>query len=989
MQPATRRKRTCVSALVFILILSCLVGFVATTHPGSSFMGKLSVSSATPSAKTLVTSPTSVGTPSSNHSPSISPSPTTSDFPTRPSLIVPFYSLPAIVTGHVSSSGLTDGSGYYSANWGGDFRCQLMHSGVCVDPGSGNEIMGVEGGWIVASIASTSSSTEYASTWVGIGGWGSGDLIQAGTTAAIASGGSTAYWTWWEMLPAASQEVMLSPDSTISPGDQMFVSVIYQGTSSSGQVWQFVLEDLTTGSSWQADETCGSSCAQSTFSTADWIQESPEVGSTIVQIPVFSSFPFIDPEYYTGDTDWSWNSNVNWVWQQNTAYTPAVTVVPSSLYSDPDMFYIDYLADSQRQTTSCCGVSQSSAEPTQEIQASDSLSSPDSFRSDQAQNLGLEVALVSSDGTIVESDATDASVGFSVDSGQNSYDASLIVNQGIPYGTYDLELGLWYVPLDGSIGGSGSLLLQVSGGVSYGPTIEIFGPSVSAPVASPASGQVDAGQNASLTTTATGGSGGYSYTWTGIPMACPNSDSTWISCHGLARGNYSISVTVTDSVGAEYTSSSLSFVVNSDPAVSGIHVSPPSADAGQSVTFTAGVSGGTGTYTFAWSGLPASACTGTGTSTVTCSALSEQSLTLKVTATDTAGMKATGQPLAYSVLSDPAVGTPISSPVTVDVGQVVAFATTVSGGSGGYRFSWTNLPTGCISDNSSSLSCIPTGSGSFTPTVAVTDSNSYTVTATATYLVSPLPTVESPSATATTILQGNSVTFTVTASQGSGGLTYAWNGLPPGCISADNPMIACTPSAAGTWNVSVTVTDSNGGTATSGGLSVTVQPSFLGLPALEGYLLVIGVPIVAAVAILLVLLTRRRRKRRTDSRQTGGTGEAVSPSTSPDPTANRANSAVAAGGGAVAGVGSPAEGAVAPVWFEQSGSKIDGLDPGLASMSTPLIDPPDPVCWHCQHRNPPGSRYCASCALPLEPPPSAVSIQQPPRVRRKRSATRS
>ena len=61
---------------------------------------------------------------------------------------------------------------------------------------------------------------------------------------------------------------------------------------------------------------------------------------------------------------------------------------------------------------------------------------------------------------------------------------------------------------------------------------------------------------------------------------------------------------------------------------------------------------------------------------------------------------------------------------------------------------------------------------------------------------------------------------------------------------------------------------------------------------------------------------------------------------------------------------------MSPVRFEEAPSPLAGLDPGLASMSTPLINPPDPTCWNCQFQNEPGSRYCARCAVPLEPPPS-------------------
>ena len=554
---------------------------------------------------------------------------------------------------------------------------------------------------------------------------------------------------------------------------------------------------------------------------------------------------------YSEVTGWYWNSNVNWAWQQNTAYTPAVTVVPSGLYADPDMFYIDYLADTQRQTTSCCGISQSSAEPGQLIQGSDSLSSPDSFGTNQAQNLGLEVALLSTTGSIVDKDAADGAIGFSVGSGQNTYWASFAASQGIPYGSYYVLLMLWYVPSGGSIGGSGSLLLQEAGGVAYGPSLDVYGPTVSQPVADPVSGMIDAGQSAALSTTATGGSGGYSYSWAGLPSACTQSSDPSIACQGLSQGSYSISVTVTDSVGAEFMSPSLTFAVNVDPSISGVTADRSSADAGQSVSFTADAVGGTGAYTFAWTGLPSSSCASTDTSTVDCSSLAAQDLTVGVTATDSAGMEALGHPLSYTVLSDPSLGALRPSPATADVGQTVIFQTSASGGSGGFSYSWTDLPTGCMSNDAPSVSCIPTASGSFTPNVQATDSNGITATTATTYLVSPLPTVQVPAATASSITQGASVTFTVTAGQGSGGLTYTWRDLPTGCVSADNPTLACIPNATGTWNVSVTVTDSNGGSATSGTFPFTVVSppalSVLGLPATEGYALIGAAVVVAAI----------------------------------------------------------------------------------------------------------------------------------------------
>jgi len=152
-----------------------------------------------------------------------------------------------------------------------------------------------------------------------------------------------------------------------------------------------------------------------------------------------------------------------------------------------------------------------------------------------------------------------------------------------------------------------------------------------------------------------------------------------------------------------------------------------------------------------------------------------------------------------------------------------------------------------------------------------------------------------------------------------------------------------------------------------------VQPSFLGLPALEGYILVILVPIVVALAVILVLVGRRRSKRRAASQGGRAAGLAVPYPATRGSTAYASNSGLSKGSGPSVGPGVPSGAILAPVQFEQGGSGTEGLDPGAASMSAPLINPPDPTCWHCHFQNPPGSRYCASCAVPLEPPPSPGS----------------
>ena len=56
--------------------------------------------------------------------------------------------------------------------------------------------------------------------------------------------------------------------------------------------------------------------------------------------------------------------------------------------------------------------------------------------------------------------------------------------------------------------------------------------------------------------------------------------------------------------------------------------------------------------------------------------------------------------------------------------------------------------------------------------------------------------------------------------------TYAWLGLPPGCVSANTSALNCTPSSPGTFAISVGVTDAARAQNASPVTGVTVNPSF-------------------------------------------------------------------------------------------------------------------------------------------------------------------
>ena len=389
-----------------------------------------------------------------------------------------------------------------------------------------------------------------------------------------------------------------------------------------------------------------------------------------------------------------------------------------------------------------------------------------------------------------------------------------------------------------------------------------------------------------------------------------------------------------------------------------------SVDVGQEVTFSVSLTSAAND-TFSWSGLP-SGCSSANASEIACRPVSAGTSHMTVEVTDGNGYHATSAALGFTTFSDPTIGPADGSPASSDVGQTVVFSVASTPGSGGDITVWSGLPTGCESANSTSVTCAPSEWGTFTINVTITDSNGLSASSSAPFTVFAMPTVGSVGVSpGTTILAGGGFTFNVSATPGSGGLVYVWNNLPSGCQSTDSDSVTCTPSVAGTWNVTVTVTDSNHGGATSLGVTVTVQPSFLGLPALEGYAL-LGVVLAAAIAAILAVALRRRNRRREEEASDPTIAERVRMYSGGAGTASGPGSASAAGGMWADGVPTSATASFGVPSAEPESNV--GLDPASAAMSTPLINPPDRVCWHCQFENPPGSRYCSKCALPLAPP---------------------
>ncbi len=196
-----------------------------------------------------------------------------------------------------------------------------------------------------------------------------------------------------------------------------------------------------------------------------------------------------------------------------------------------------------------------------------------------------------------------------------------------------------------------------------------------------------------------------------------------------------------------------------------------------------------------------------------------------------------------------------------------------------FTFAWSGLPafvpgdpgSGCTGfagvagNNSSVLNCTAASAGALSVSVVVTNftnGESNTTTALA-ITVNPLPTISTFTVSSVKIAVNTSITFTVTASGGTGGLTFQYTGLPLGC-SSNESTFSCAPDRVGVYNVTVVAVDSLGFTSPLWNVTVTVEgaakKSTSGIGT-TGWAVVIGILVIGFLATAALLLQARREER--------------------------------------------------------------------------------------------------------------------------------
>ncbi|HEV2166132.1 MAG TPA: hypothetical protein VGS23_04030 [Thermoplasmata archaeon] len=271
--------------------------------------------------------------------------------------------------------------------------------------------------------------------------------------------------------------------------------------------------------------------------------------------------------------------------------------------------------------------------------------------------------------------------------------------------------------------------------------------------------------------------------------------------------------------------------------VTNASVTPGTVDVGLPVQLRALTSGALG-LNATWSGLPPGCSNATVAIPVyrcTPTAAGSYQIDLQLTTSSGADLSLGPFPLrVYNALSILTFG---ASRLNVTVGASTQFSISVPAGSGTPPLSYlyTDLPVGCVTQNTNLLVCSPTAAGSSTVSAFVTDALGVYAQATLSIRVNPAPRVVSLRVSPSPITLGVGVSITVGTSGGSGPFSYVWIGLPSGCVSANAAHLNCVPTSSGQFAVSLHATDSDGiGTQALTNLTVDPAPiirSFVASPA--------------------------------------------------------------------------------------------------------------------------------------------------------------
>jgi len=338
----------------------------------------------------------------------------------------------------------------------------------------------------------------------------------------------------------------------------------------------------------------------------------------------------------------------------------------------------------------------------------------------------------------------------------------------------------------------------------------------------PPSGQVGVPYQFSIS--ATGGTPPYTFGLApgsgGLPAGLTIAGSGAISGTPAAMGTSKFTVQVTDSVGG---SAALACSVTILPAPLSITTGAlNSSVAGVPINIGFAATGGYPGYAFSSdNGIPpgtAFSASGSLTGTPTTPGTYKFTVTVKDNNGGTASR-------AFSlVITAPPLSILTAGLANGQVGVAYSVQFYASNGQPPYTWAAAGGPSGIALSGGGSFSGTPTVDGAFTVAVTVADAGGNQAKQTYTLTIAAAP-LTITTATLPSVVAGTAYSVPLAATGGDAPYTWAVQGLPAGIIASVGGALTGTPTTAGSYTVSATVTDSKGATAAQRfSLTVTAVP---------------------------------------------------------------------------------------------------------------------------------------------------------------------